>query len=50
MERFFLPNKRELRKKKVNEKWGTIIALILKQQKQNKILKHYTFNQDFFKY
>jgi hypothetical protein len=51
MEKSFLPHRREKRIAKTKEKWSTIIEIILKQNRQSKILKQHTIpNRDFFKY
>jgi hypothetical protein len=51
MEKYFLPSKREMRKRKTKEKFSSIIDVILKQNRQSKIIKQHTIpERDFFKY
>ena len=51
MAQSFLPNRRDRRLKKTREKWSTIIDIILKQNRQSKIIKqHQPINRDFFIY
>jgi hypothetical protein len=51
MAQSFLPNRRDRRLKKTREKWSTIIDIILKQNRQSKIIKqHQPTNRDFFIY
>ena len=46
-----LLNKRDRKIKKTKEKWSSIIDVILKQNRQSKILKQHTIpERDFFKY
>ena len=49
MEKYFLPNKREIKVKKTKQKWSTIIELILKEHQLSKILKQHP-QTNFIKY